>query len=368
MSEAVSVVLTGEILPGHTREEVTSALAVLLKTTESRAAAALSCGNTVLKRNVPAEAARRYIKSLNRVGAGARSRPVQAPPEVRLEREIRREQAYVPEDRGIATRGLELVPAQPDGPTGNTVIPETTCPKCGCVQPENLLCRECGCAMARVRAAQEAGEAWALGKQSPYSVTPGVSHLTDEDSDEMSTPRIFAMSTQGRLGRLRYLAYSWPILAAIAAAGILAALTIPKSPVLGGIVLIPAGIVAIWMSIRVLVMRLHDVNRSGKWILAALLLPGVAGAMQSPTMVTVFAGLFWIAVLVLFAWPGTKEANDYGPPCEPNTTWVYVGAGLFIVLQVLSVVGNINMASQGKPSIFTPTMKPATASGQSTSP
>ena len=246
MSEAVSVILTGEILPGYNREEVTSALATLLKTTESRAAAALSRSGTVIKRNVPAVEAGRYIQVLNQAGAGARSQTVQTPSETKVEAEVKPAKVYAtPRDQGIATRGLELVPEQPDGPTGNTVIPETTCPKCGCVQPENILCRECGCAMARVRAAQEAGEEWATGKKSPYSVTPGVRHLTDETSDDVSTPRVFSMSTQGRLGRLRYLAYSWSVVPAIAVAGILAALMIPKSPVMGGIVLIPAVIVTV---------------------------------------------------------------------------------------------------------------------------
>jgi hypothetical protein len=100
-----------------------------------------------------------------------------------------------------------------------------------------------------------------------------------------------------------------------------------------------------------------------------LLLPGIAGAMQSPTMIGIFVALFWVAVLVLIAWPGTAGANDYGPPCEPNTTWVYVGAIAFIVIQTFSIVVNLNAIRSGKPSAFAPRMKPAAAAtGQGVSP
>ena len=352
MSELVSVILTGEVLPGRSRDEVVGALATLLKTTESHALALLSRGETVVKRDVPAGDAGRYIQALGKAGACARFEPTpaaSAPPLAVVK------PAAVPVREGpsgvenAAADGLALAPAWSSPASGEAAAEETmSCPDCGFVQTPRTLCRNCGCHMARAGAAREAKRAEAATARSPYALGESAPRLRDAADEDTATPPAFGMSTVGRLGRLRYLAYSWPIFAVVVAIGIVAAVVVPKHAMLGAIVLIPGFVVAFWMSIRVLVLRMHDVNISGKWLWAMLAFPFVAGLLRMPGLAPVFVGLFWLGVLVLIAWPGTDGENNYGPPCEPNTTPVRVGAVIFIVFQILGIAGNIGMMRSGK--------------------
>jgi uncharacterized membrane protein YhaH (DUF805 family) len=170
----------------------------------------------------------------------------------------------------------------------------------------------------------------------------------NHDEVETVTPPVISLSMTGRIGRLRYLAFSWPIFVLGSILGMVAAVIVPVNKTLGMMVLILAGVLGLWMPLRLMALRMHDVNLSAKWVLALLLFPGVAGAVGAPHMVMICAGIFWIAALLLFALPGAETDNDYGPPPGTNTTLIKVGAGAVLVLMALGVVGNIRMMHSGK--------------------
>jgi uncharacterized membrane protein YhaH (DUF805 family) len=165
------------------------------------------------------------------------------------------------------------------------------------------------------------------------------------DELETVTPSAFSLLFDGRIGRLRYLAYAWPLMV-WSALGILAAI-VPKTPGLmkaRELLLIPVAvllIVWIWMMLRLMALRLHDVNRSAKWILALLFAPGVGYLVGGPAMVPIGSSLFWIVSLLLMLWPGSEGYNDYGPPAGSNTTLVKVGAVVILALMAFGVFANI---------------------------
>ena len=106
-------------------------------------------------------------------------------------------------------------------------------------------------------------------------------------------------------------------------------------------------VVTLWMPIRLLVLRLHDINRSGWWLLALLLLPGMAGALQKPELLVIFSALFWLALLVLAVWPGDAMENDFGLPGSPNPMWVKAVAIGFLVLQVMAIGAGAKFGRSG---------------------
>lgn len=167
------------------------------------------------------------------------------------------------------------------------------------------------------------------------SVYQGPAGAALYSGDDEAAPGVFGLSGAGRIGRARALAYSFPIMLPLFAIGIAAALIGLKSMLAVGVVLAVAAVVTLWFSLRLMVLRLHDVNLSGKWILGFVALMGVAGALQKPIFVLIVSACSWLASLVIYCLlPGTVGDNDYGPPPPPNTPLVNIGAGLFIVLQL----------------------------------
>lgn len=162
------------------------------------------------------------------------------------------------------------------------------------------------------------------------------------DLDDLPTPGPFGLSMQGRIGRLRALAYSVPAMLPFVALAILAAVLMPKHAVLGGVMAITSVVLMFWCSLRLMVLRLHDVNLSGKWILGFVLLSGVAGAAQKPALLLGVSALFWLFMLVVYCLiPGTDGDNDYGPPPDDNTLLVKIGAAIFILVQLAGIAGNV---------------------------
>jgi uncharacterized membrane protein YhaH (DUF805 family)/ribosomal protein L37AE/L43A len=164
----------------------------------------------------------------------------------------------------------------------------------------------------------------------------------DRGEWETSTPGVISLSLTGRVGRLRYMAYTWPIMA-LSMLGIAAAVLGPlhkQSPNIPLMILV--GVLWFWLWLRLMALRLHDVNRSAKWLLALWLLPAVlAAAGGGQQMIAIGGCLFWVVALLLNVLPGTDGDNDYGPPPGPNTFLVKVGAVLFIAFTALAVVANI---------------------------
>jgi uncharacterized membrane protein YhaH (DUF805 family) len=229
------------------------------------------------------------------------------------------------------------------------------------LQPQVKICPKC----QHKRTADDHGPDWqcpgcGVAYNKATVPSPAVAHKVNSaprargsqeinrDELETATPGAISLSMQGRIGRLRYLAFSWPIVVLGSLLGMVAAVIVPLHKTSGTMLMILAGVLCLWMPLRLMALRLHDLNRSAKWLLALLLLPGVAFAVGGPQLATICAGSFWIIALLLIALPGSESDNDYGPPPGANTTLVNVGAGIIVVLMALGVVGNIRLMRSGK--------------------
>jgi uncharacterized membrane protein YhaH (DUF805 family) len=227
------------------------------------------------------------------------------------------------------------------------------------LQPQAIVCPKC----QHKRTADDQGPDWrcpSCGVAYNKATTPSpplaykVSNATrargdrEIDRDEPETPRAIALSMTGRIGRLRYLAFSWLAFIPGCLLAIAAAIILPRHPGSGTLFLILGIVLCLWMPVRLVALRMHDLNLSAKWMLAALLLPGVAAVVGGPLMALMAAGVVWFASILLLVVPGTDGDNDYGPPPGANTPLVTVAAVLFLVATLVGVVGNIKQIRSGK--------------------
>lgn len=189
------------------------------------------------------------------------------------------------------------------------------------------------------------------GAEGVYGATAAAGDGYDGDS---WTPPAFGVSLEGRIGRLRGMAFSMLVALPFLVVLVAMAFMFSSNMLVLGIGMAVGCALLMWFSLRLMVLRLHDLNRSGKWILLLILMMGAAGATQSPTLLMVASGLFWLLQLVIFYLaPGSSGSNDYGPPPDPNTLAVKIGAGLFIALQALAIYGQVQLARHG-PGVFDP--------------
>ncbi len=197
---------------------------------------------------------------------------------------------------------------------------------------------------------------WLLGRVDMHAVQttvyspPGASLAADE-WEEGETPSVFAFSLRGRLGRVRAMAYNFLMMPLAGLLGVLAAVLLPANRFVGAVVLIIAGAMLAWFGVRLMVLRMHDLNLSGKWLLAVFGLFMLAGAIQNVILLGVVAVIFAFGWLVFgcFA-PGTAGENNYGPPPGPNSSLVKIGAALLILFQVgqIGAIGSGKYAGYGK--------------------
>lgn len=171
--------------------------------------------------------------------------------------------------------------------------------------------------------------------QTPPALTPDYSVLSI-NGDKPWSPK-------GRFGRLSYLA--WFLVASlticvmfgvgfgiIAASGGLIAGQGHLGLMIGGIASVILYIALIYFSIIFGIRRLHDVNRTGWWMLLQLL-PLVGGVLSALHIGTVFM-LVSLAISVVFGLylmlaKGTEGTNDYGmqratPQWEKVCGWIYI--------------------------------------------
>lgn len=135
-------------------------------------------------------------------------------------------------------------------------------------------------------------------------------------------PKLFAI--HGRIGRLRYLAYTFSTALILSfVLGIFAAILFPLAGVRGGAGgLIAMGLIYISLLLIPLVItkrRLNDLDHTGWWALL---------------MVVPFVNLLMGLYLTFGA--GTKGSNRYGLPPAKNSTLVVIGA---MGLPVVAVIG-----------------------------
>lgn len=127
-------------------------------------------------------------------------------------------------------------------------------------------------------------------------------------------------SAKGRIGRMRYLAYTFGgsllyiVLVGLAGLG---AAVVSLNGTLLTIVQIALYIAVMVFTVLTCIKRCHDLNISGWWCL---------------TLIVPILGLLFLFV------PGTKGGNRFGPPPLPNTTGVTVlGLGMPVIMLVVAV-------------------------------
>ena len=149
--------------------------------------------------------------------------------------------------------------------------------------------------------------------------------------NEFYEPSIFSFN--GRIGRLRYLAYGLgvnfvlmlvmiPLMGATAFVGGAAG---PES--MGALSIVAMAvfyIVTIVVSVMFAKRRLNDLNRSGWWFLL-FIIPIVN---------------LLLAIYLIF-FPGTDGSNNFGPPPVANSIGVLILGWMFPALMVLGIVAAI---------------------------
>ncbi|MHC8368864.1 DUF805 domain-containing protein [Pseudomonas sp. ZT5P21] len=180
--------------------------------------------------------------------------------------------------------------------------------------------------MSDVHEPSSAPNQWASSDaQSPYAPPRAP---VGEALPEFGTLKAFTFA--GRIGRLRYLAWTMALmLVLMGACGVfisiglsLIALTSTVGLVIGGLVGTALFIAFFVVSIQICVQRLHDLGWSG-WLYLLTLVPFVGG-------------LFPILLAVL---PGNTAANQYGAPPPANTTAVKVLCALWLVFVTVVFIG-----------------------------
>lgn len=300
------IVFNGELMPDFNLETAKENLARLFKSDTSRINTLFS-GNTIdLKRDLSEHEADQYLTALQRAGA-----------RVRKEQDLAASLSLVATDDHPA----ETAPAAATASARDSS--SMTCPKCGHQQAKAIECSACGIVIEKYLArqamfAQNAPEASAAAT-SPYAA-PKAS--VTENLPAFAELRPF--TTDGRIGRLRYLAWSMALMLVCLPLFGVAAGFLAVSEILGGLLMVVLGIGVIVVGIMFGVQRLHDIGWSG-WLLLLTLVPFVGGVFS----------------LLLFIIPGNTEVNRYGPLPPPNSTAVKVLAALWLAIIVLAIVAAI---------------------------
>ena len=299
------IVFTGELMPGMPLEAVKANLAVLFKTDPSKVERLFSDQAAVIKSKLSSQEADKYIGALHRAGARAYKEPEHTTPTLSL----------VQTDE-------ELAAAQGDKPPAALM----TCPKCGHAQSQANECSTCGIIIEKYLARQarlheSAAPQGASATVSPYAPpSANVSEAMPRHGD------LKPFSVTGRIGRLRYLA--WSLVIMVAATGLfgVAAIMMAISSTMGLICMGLIGIGMLVVSVQIGVQRLHDFGWSG-WLILLNLVP-------------VLGSLFPFVMLLM---PGSREVNRYGSPPPPNSRSVKILAALWLLLIISGLVAALTI-------------------------
>jgi uncharacterized membrane protein YhaH (DUF805 family) len=312
------IVFKGELIADAVLDEVKDQLAKLFKSDHSKINALFDGAAIALKRDLSSEEADKYLAALQRTGA----------------------KVYKEADLAAS---LSLVATDDhDGPANSAAAPVDSshmdCPKCGHHQVKATICDACGIVIDKfvARQAELAESAPATppasavvsapaAASSPLSSTPYAPPTANvaEALPEFAELKLFGV--EGRIGRLRYLAWSLAMtffVMIFAGIGGLAAYGLGSDSSLlaiaGGLVATVVFIAMIVVGIQIGVKRLHDIGWSG-WLLLVNIIP-------------VVGSIFSIIMLVA---PGSSGVNRFGPPPPPNSLGVKVLASLWLLVPVL---------------------------------
>jgi len=297
-SNRYRIVFDGALRPGMTADSVKDNLTRLFKTDRDKVDKLFDRGLVYIKRDLTANEADKYLLALKQAGA-----------EARKEAELRPTTA--PSLLDMAPACLTAHPATPQ---------RMECPKCGHAQPLAPECGSCGIIIEKYLARQ-AQIAAHQARHSPEAALPYATPRAQVAEPMAAYGELRAFSTQGRIGRLRYLA--WSMTLSVVALGLLsfAVIGFAFSPVLGVVLVGLIGVGFLVLSLQIGAQRLHDIGWSG-WFLLLNLVPVL--------------GSFFPLVMLLM--PGRAGANRYGPPQPPNSRSVKVLAALWLLVPVAGLL------------------------------
>ncbi|WP_347902298.1 DUF805 domain-containing protein [Pseudomonas purpurea] len=157
--------------------------------------------------------------------------------------------------------------------------------------------------------------------ESPYSPPRSA---VGETLPEFGELNIFGV--QGRIGRLRFLAWMLVVvLVASSLSSVIFLIIFSADLLIPGILLLFALTLAfLYASITITVQRLHDLDWSG-WLCFLYVAPVIGSILP----------------LLLAALPGTPGPNRYGAPAPPNSLAVKALCGVWLGLVALGVIGII---------------------------
>ena len=198
-------------------------------------------------------------------------------------------------------------------------------------------------------ALKNAGVDARIESEQPVAFSLAEAHETDSGASDLSRPAaspyappraavgddlpefatLNAFTIHGRIGRLRYLAWTLVLtVALLVASGIIATASFAvatASPttgvILGSLLGFALFVALVWVSVQIGVQRLHDLGWSG-WLYLLNLVPFVNS-------------IFPLLLLVL---PGNTGANQYGAPPPRNSTAVKVLASLWLAFIPLMLI------------------------------
>lgn len=285
------ITMDGSLAPGVTLDLAQENFARLFKTEVSAVKRLFSGGQTVIKRDISEAEADKYVQALRKAGVIAHK-------------------------AADLAANLSLESIESDDHTVSTE--QMTCPKCDTTQAHSEICNNCGIVIAKFNHYQaQAKQAISTAPASPYASPTAI---IAQDDNEVGELNIWGI--EGRIGRMRYIAWSMVFMFALFPALLIGALAIKASVLLGGLIMTVIGIAAIIVGIQISVKRLHDVGWSG-WLLLITLIPFVGSIFQ----------------LLIFVMPGSQGSNRFGAAPPENSQAVKVLFWVWVAFIVLAFIG-----------------------------
>lgn len=283
-TETFAVVFAGELSPGADLASAKQKLANLFKADLARIEPLFNGKQHTLKKNLSQIEAQRYKQVLQDAGL-----------EIQLQAE--------------SNQGLSLAPAY----TSHEPAKRMQCPKCLHEQDQASSCQACGIVIEKYLARQ--------AENPPSNNTPYATPSAPLEQDEEATGPLKFFSISGRIGRLRYLAWSMAVSLLLA---ILYGASVALPPVLMVILVGTASLAALAAVISITVQRLHDIGWSG-WLGLLMIIPLIGSVLG----------------LILIFVPGSQKTNSYGAPPPANNLGVVILAFLLPLIFVIGVLSAI---------------------------
>lgn len=313
--EQYKLVFSGDILPGNDPDETRARLVALLGVAPDKSARLFSGKPVVIKKGLDADAAQAYRRKLASMGIG-----------VRVELQDNAIPSASPRN-AVASEPETPTSITPDTPPEPSLveIEEMQCPECGQSQPKRTLCMHCGVDMPRILAAR--------AQQKEEAAMPGLMQSTesirvyDQAPVYTRTPErqpYFGLNFDARMSRRSYFT-GWCLMS-------LAAFVSTMFAVLVGAawLMIPVVVVFVVLGLRLSVLRTHDFNWSGWWVLLSFI----------PIVGVVFS-------LLLLFFPGSPDDNDFGEKPE-SASWGHALGALAAIFLVPTAVALIAPAFVAK--------------------